>query len=115
MRVEKMKIKLLSVIIFLTSLFVMGSVLSSAKNLYADTLTRTSGDLVCTDSRVDFGEAEITCTDTAGVIISRWICQYDIGFTCRDPKTNKNKTGGFIPKAGDLCSHLCGRPESLWK
>lgn len=81
----------------------------------AKVTVRTHGDFSCSDKRVDFGAAEIKCSNSKGKILSHWICSYDVGYSCKNIITGEIRKGGFVPAAGDLCSHLCGKLSEKWQ
>ncbi|WP_027178754.1 hypothetical protein [Maridesulfovibrio bastinii] len=94
-------------------LFIM-VMLSAPSVALSDIVIRTDNSTICKDERIDFGTAEIKCYQDQS-ILSSWICNYDMGYVCKNSVSGEIRKGGFIPKAGDLCSHLCGGNENDWK
>lgn len=69
----------------------------------------------CIDEKINFGTAEIKCTDVNGDVLSDWICEYELEYTCKNKLTGEIRNGGFDPMADSLCSALCGPCKEGWK
>lgn len=69
----------------------------------------------CIDEKVDFGAAKIKCTDVNGDILSDWVCEYELEYTCTNKLTGQVRKGGFNPMVKSLCSTLCGPCDEGWK
>ena len=69
----------------------------------------------CTDERVNFGTAKIKCMDVNGDILSDWVCEYEVEYSCRNEFTGEIRKGGFDPIPSSLCSKLCGPCKEGWK
>ncbi|MFW5498616.1 MULTISPECIES: hypothetical protein [unclassified Maridesulfovibrio] len=69
----------------------------------------------CIDERVNFGTAQIKCTDVNGDVLSDWVCEYELEYTCTNKLTGEIRKGGFDPIASSLCSKLCGPCKQGWK
>lgn len=83
---------------------------------YAETIEyRCDQQVGCIDQRVNFGAVQIKCTDVNGDILSDWVCEYEIEYSCRNRLTGEVRTGGFDPLADSLCDKLCGPCKNGWK
>lgn len=83
---------------------------------FADDITiKKCGGPTCEEKRIDYGAAEISCKDINGDILSHWVCEYELGYSCKNTMTGQILKGGFIPTAGELCKHLCGNCPEGWK
>ncbi|HAS89570.1 MAG TPA: hypothetical protein DCS48_09735 [Desulfovibrio sp.] len=69
----------------------------------------------CIDEKVNFGAAEIKCTDVNGDVLSDWVCEYELEYTCTNKLTGQVRKGGFDPMVKSLCSALCGPCSEGWK
>ncbi|NDV24699.1 hypothetical protein [Desulfovibrio sp. JC022] len=107
-----MKLKIISKILCATFFLVM--LISSAATAEISTYKCQNGP-ACIDERVNFGAAEIKCTDVNGDVLSNWICEYELEYTCTNKLTGEVRKGGFDPIGGALCSKLCGPCKEGWK
>ncbi|TIH19821.1 hypothetical protein D0S45_00325 [Marinifilum sp. JC120] len=84
--------------------------------VFAETLTyKCNQGPACIDERVNFGTAEIKCTDVNGDVLSDWVCEYELEYSCTNQLTGEVRKGGFNPMATSLCSKLCGPCKEGWK
>ncbi len=76
---------------------------------------KCKGGAVCIEDRIDFGAANVVCSDVNGDVLANWICEYEVEYVCRNTLTGQIKKGGFNPISSSLCSHLCGPCEDGWE
>ncbi|WP_415712996.1 hypothetical protein [Maridesulfovibrio sp.] len=69
----------------------------------------------CIDERVNFGTAKIKCTDVNGDVLSDWVCEYEMEYSCRNELTGEVRKGGYDPQGTSLCSELCGPCDEGWE
>jgi len=82
----------------------------------AETITYKCQDgPACIDQRINFGAVQIKCTDVNGDILSDWVCEYELEYTCKNTMTGQVEKGGFDPLSSNLCSKLCGPCKEGWK
>ncbi|ACS79941.1 hypothetical protein [Maridesulfovibrio salexigens] len=91
-------------------------VIVSSSTAFADVSTyKCNQGPACIDERVNFGTAQIKCTDVNGDVLSDWVCEYELEYTCTNQLTGEIRKGGFDPMASSLCSKLCGPCKEGWK
>ncbi|WP_239057302.1 hypothetical protein [Desulfovibrio sp. JC010] len=92
------------------------AVLAFCPAAYADATTyKCNQGPACIDERVNFGSAKIQCTDVNGDVLSDWVCEYEMEYTCKNELTGEIRKGGFNPLGASLCSKLCGPCKQGWK
>jgi len=83
---------------------------------YAETNTYTCDEgPYCIDERVNFGSVKIQCMDVNGDLLSDWVCEYEMEYSCKNELTGEVRKGGFDPMETSLCSELCGPCKEGWK
>ncbi len=68
----------------------------------------------CIDERINFGAIQIKCTDVNGDVLSDWVCEYELDYSCKNVLTGEVRKGGFDPLSNSLCNKLCGPCRQGW-
>lgn len=58
----------------------------------------------CQRTKLDFGAVRVECLDQGSV----WVCEYELGYVCRNEATGEERDGGWAPWLSSICEHLCG-------
>lgn len=87
---------------------------SSISNAETTTYKCPEGPM-CIDQRINFGTVQIKCTDVNGDVLSDWICEYELEYSCKNTMTGQVEKGGFNPLSTNLCNKLCGPCKEGWK
>jgi hypothetical protein len=53
--------------------------------------------------------------DVNGDLLSDWVCEYEMEYSCKNELTGEVRKGGFDPMETSLCSELCGPCKEGWK
>jgi len=94
---------------------ILAMILISSTSFADSTTYKCNQGPGCIDERVNFGTAKIKCTDVNGDVLSDWVCEYELEYSCRNELTGEIRKGGFDPLASSLCSKLCGPCKKGWK
>lgn len=78
-----------------------------ATPVFADSMIDFADGSACAVHKVDFGARQVDCIGSDDVLKERWVCEYELEYSCRNEMTGEHRNAGLVFSAKGLCNALC--------